>query len=170
MPNHRDEDQSARPHQLSEETRDTGAGPAHESPFASAAPIRPNKNGVIIPRLKRPGWSDLVDPRDPPWEDRVAAARRELKLRATRTSALDLGGRRMAPPSVRLQSEVVSNAIYRYSKGPDFTNDELGYGEVIEEEIWLIQDGKATSHKRISQRTKTGRQILQVVPPITRAK
>jgi hypothetical protein len=32
-----------------------------------------------------------------------------------------------------VHTKKVKGRIYRYSKGPDFTNDELGYGEVVEE-------------------------------------
>lgn len=53
-----------------------------------------------------------------------------------------------------------TNHTYRYTKAPDLTNDEMGYGERVDEELWFNEGGKIVSKWRSSQRTKSGRQFL----------
>jgi hypothetical protein len=53
-----------------------------------------------------------------------------------------------------------TNHTYRYTKAPDLTNDEMGYGERVDEELWFNEGGTIVSRWRSSQRTKSGRQVL----------
>ena len=55
---------------------------------------------------------------------------------------------------------------YRYTKGPDITNDEMGYGEQITDIFWRFDSSKnrLVAFPRISRRTKSGRQQLHPEP------
>ena len=101
---------------------------------------------------------DLSDPRQAPWDE---------SLRAERARRLHRPGKEpvRGAETSKDQVEEFTAAAYRYSKSPDFTNDELGYGEVITEELWQARDGKLVSLERRSQRTKTGRQVLEYLEP-----
>jgi hypothetical protein len=114
--------------------------------------------GVYAVRTARPPRAELIDPRDPAWDELVAAYRRYLLLRAAQPGdepASSLPG----------LSEQLSAAAYRYSKGPDFTNDSLGYGEALHEQLWwVVEDGSVVAQTRTSQRTKTGKQLLRAQP------
>jgi hypothetical protein len=51
--------------------------------------------------------------------------------------------------------------VYRYTRGNDLTNDEMGYGDRTKELFWEPKDdGFLESVSRINQRTKSGRQFL----------
>jgi hypothetical protein len=110
--------------------------------------------GIFSPRTRRLPGADLIDPRRPVWEDEIAALRQALMDRA---QSQEKGA---AP---KIPSDIPA-AIYRYSKGPDFVNDEIGYGEMITETLWQIQGDRIVEIKRVSQRTKTGRQVLMRTP------
>jgi hypothetical protein len=116
--------------------------------------------GVRTTRGGKKAYSDLMGPRPTDWEDELAAERRRL---------LQLGasdGRAIveAVPKGKVEHrESMARAVYRYSKGPDTLNDELGYGEVVTECFWNVFDGIARVVYRKSQRTKTGRQFLTYV-------
>jgi hypothetical protein len=50
---------------------------------------------------------------------------------------------------------------YRYTRAPEVVNDEMGYGERVTETFWQpTAGGKLTQVERVSQRTKSGRQVL----------
>lgn len=51
---------------------------------------------------------------------------------------------------------------YRYTKAPEVVNDEMGYGERIGETFWQLRGGSLSEVRRVSQRTKSGRQVLKV--------
>lgn len=125
--------------------------------------------GVFEPRTPRPPSSDLINPRAPLWDDLISAARRRL-LEASRRRAngQPLGPDDALPVKVLdVSTERMSQSVYRYTKGPDFTNDELGYGEVVTEVFWKVERGapgelpKASAKVLKSQRTRTGRQLLR---------
>jgi hypothetical protein len=123
-------------------------------PKASDNPVpdgTPNAQGVYPERERRWAPANLRDPRDPSWEDYVAAERRQL---------IDPGGPKPSDVISPLRNGLAL-AVYRYTKGPDFTNDELGYGEQLVEKLWYVEGGKIIAKLRTSQRTKTGRQKLK---------
>ena len=109
-------------------------------------------------RTPRDPGLDLSDPRQSPWDERLRA-QRALLIHRQEGKAASSG----AKP--KDQVEQFTAAVYRYSKNPDFTNDELGYGDVITEELWQARGGKLVSLERRSQRTKTGRQVLAYLEP-----
>jgi hypothetical protein len=49
---------------------------------------------------------------------------------------------------------------YLYTRAPETTNDQMGYGERVVEELWFVEDGRIVPRLRTSQRTKSGRQVL----------
>jgi hypothetical protein len=51
--------------------------------------------------------------------------------------------------------------VYRYTRGYDTVDDEMGYGERIIEPLWTRKGDKLEKEDRTSQRTKTGRQLLE---------
>jgi hypothetical protein len=122
-------------------------------------PVPPDDRQVFSreERGPRPQPASLRDPRDPAWEDNLGAKRRFLSTRK------DVAARFAGPPEqFEPPLALIADAVYRYSKSIDFTNDEMGYGEVIEEEFWQVErDGRVSSRQRRSQRTKTGRQFLE---------
>ena len=60
------------------------------------------------------------------------------------------------------QAANLTTLPYRYTKGLETVNDELGYGERIRESFCRIsKDGTLETHVRISQLTKSGRQQLR---------
>jgi hypothetical protein len=56
-------------------------------------------------------------------------------------------------------TEIPAIAIYRHARGPDLTNDEMGYGESREEVFWSLEGSQCRIAKRVSRQTKTGRQV-----------
>ncbi len=103
-----------------------------------------------------PSIPTLEDPRVPTWSDQVAALRVRLIDRPPAGAPRDDATKRLLrgfPAS--------TGGIYRYSRGDDLTNDEMGYGERISEPLWAKQSGgKLERTTRTSQRTKSGRQEL----------
>jgi hypothetical protein len=59
--------------------------------------------------------------------------------------------------------EVVMTSVnYRYTKNPPVLNDLLGYGERIEEVFYIPREkNRLVLETRCSQRTRTGRQVLE---------
>ena len=119
-------------------------------------------DGVYKTRTKKAAYSDLIGPRQTAWEDQIAAERRRLLQLGAGKGREELAA---GPMARRENREKMARAIYRYSKGPDTLNDELGYGEVVIERFWRIIKGKAKVVHRQSQRTKTGRQFLNKKGP-----
>ena len=100
---------------------------------------------------------DLAEPRVLTWRDAIAAERRRLMLyprgqpdpRANPTKAVQ-----------PVETEVTP--IYHYTREHDLTNDHLGYGEQVVDELWMFEEGKirVKLDVRKSQRTRSGRQLL----------
>ncbi|HEX6240502.1 MAG TPA: hypothetical protein VFZ61_06395 [Polyangiales bacterium] len=143
--------------------RSKPAVPRPAAPKTAEAPkiVRVEKPGPHLPvgklvrdmRKGQPTPEPLMNPRDAPWQDSIAARRRLL---------LDgeAGNRFKIVSGIEPSVESIALAVYRFSKGPDFTNDEMGYGEVLVDELWYVKNGRFLSVERVSQRTKTGRQYL----------
>ncbi len=153
----------------------------------------PRKNGVRDPRPVDPPPKRLVDPRIVASRDLIALERRLLSPRRGLEDVADPKGARIpsklrdaAKTSAKTYRELIGKAPegpaaaagktrdadanadlpmfpYRYTKGPDITNDEMGYGERLEELFYVpTENGGLEPFKRLSQRTKSGRQVLDV--------
>jgi hypothetical protein len=131
-----------------------------------------------------PPWQDLIaadrrrllsgkDDAVPTQEALMAlrkAHARVSRTRASKKKGKDVPGASLA--ELEQGKEAIANAQgnwtsidptthpYRYTRGPDLTNDEMGYGERLDEELWFVVDGTIVSKWRSSQRTKSGRQFL----------
>jgi hypothetical protein len=98
------------------------------------------------------------DPRVPPWSDQIVAQRITLLKQRGKPS-----GGQPAAQQLNVGSEQPI-AIYRYERGTDLTNDEMGYGQRVHDLLWFV-DGtngppSVVPKVRCSQLTKTGRQFL----------
>jgi hypothetical protein len=94
---------------------------------------------------------NLVNPRPPAWVDLICAERRRLVAKA---AGIPTG--KPADGAAGLPTRA-----YPYTRIPPLTNDELGYGELVEVTLIAGTDRQAfPPQPRVSQRTKTGRQVL----------
>jgi hypothetical protein len=93
---------------------------------------------------------NLVNPRPPAWVDLICAERRRLVAKAA--------GIRTGKPADG--SAGLPTRAYPYTRIPPLTNDELGYGELVEVTLVGGNAREAFVQPRVSQRTKTGRQVL----------
>jgi hypothetical protein len=107
-------------------------------------------DGLLEARNPVKPATSLQDPRVPAWADQVAAERRRLRAAYSAPEA-----QRVIPTSKPLTAQ-----IYKYSRGADLTNDEMGYGERGEEVLWSVHGKELKPEKRTIQRTKSGRQVL----------
>jgi hypothetical protein len=133
----------------------------------------PADGGGLL-EVRNPVFPDasLQDPRVPTWGDRVAAQRRLLmgafkpKKSAVAARPLeraeDPTGSAVATKALGL-AEDLTGQVYRYTRGNDLTNDEMGYGERADEVFWEVSGKKLVPRLRTSQRTKSGRQVLKKV-------
>jgi hypothetical protein len=104
---------------------------------------------VRDPRPRKHSRATLTDPRLEPNRDVVAVNRRLLK---------------QAPPRTFVAADIESLqlATYRYTKNPPVLNDTLGYGEQIKDVFWYpTKENGLKERTRLSQRTRTGRQVLK---------
>jgi hypothetical protein len=116
-------------------------------------PLRPTRRPSVPP-------IELQDPRTPVWADQVAARRRLLSRhyeQRSRGSGLTTAPETAKP--LAAQSDL-TNRVYKYSRGVDLTNDEMGYGERGEEQLWHVKEQTLQPMPRSSQLTKSGRQPL----------
>jgi hypothetical protein len=128
-----------------------------------------NRNGALSERERQPPPLPLQEPRPAPWSDLVAAGRRWLlhNWDSEPTPA-------RVPPPWRFESgpdpafakvakyvDATAAPHGPYSVDPDVTNDDMGYGERLGDELLRVGDaGIATPRGRVRQRTKTGWQLL----------
>jgi hypothetical protein len=128
-----------------------------------------NRNGALPERERQPPPLPLQEPRPAPWSDLVAAGRRWLlhKWDSEPPPA-------RVPPPWRFESgpnpafakvakyvDATAAPHGPYSVDPDVTNDDMGYGERLGDELLRVGDaGIATPRGRVRQRTKTGWQLL----------
>jgi hypothetical protein len=107
-------------------------------------------------RKVKPPAPKFEPPRPMPFGDFVRAQRHWLKVHATSRA-------RPSPPKNPFaddkDTEIPAIAIYRHARGPDLTNDEMGYGESREEVFWYLDGSQCRIAKRVSRQTKTGRQV-----------
>lgn len=59
---------------------------------------------------------------------------------------------------------------YRYTKALEVVNDEMGYGECVTEIFWQATGDGMRRFERRNQRTKSGRQVLELDPRSKSAK
>src|SRR5580704_7820776 len=101
--------------------------------------------GVLGVRGVVPAGPDLQGPRLPPWHDFIAAERRRLKVPATKgAQGWSKKEKKAWDAFARISSSdpLPSTFVYRYTRGPDLTNDEMGYGELVEEPFWVVTGNK----------------------------
>jgi hypothetical protein len=111
-------------------------------------PVDPT-DGLLDARNPVKRATRLEDPRAPTWTDQIAAERRRLQ------AAYSTKGRKVVTTS-----ESLSGQMYKYSRGVDLTNDEMGYGERGKEILWSVSGKELRPEERTIQRTKSGRQVL----------
>jgi hypothetical protein len=129
---------------------------------------RTNNPGPLPAREPRPLAPPLEEPRPAPWGDLVAAGRRWLlhqwdaEKKPTRVSPP--WGSEGEPASAFAKVGKYVNAtaaLYgQYQVDPDITNDDMGYGERVSDELLRVGDGATKMQKRVRQRTKTGWQAI----------
>lgn len=143
--------------------------------------------GVRDPRITKPTREDVENPRPDANRDIIALDRRWFIENPVRDKPISPPssnyrkyldpasmrpspklGRRERPPEGdydrRTDYEADLTMLqYRYTKGPEVVNDEMGYGECVTEVFWQPkEDGTLERVWRTSQRTKTGRQFLRL--------
>lgn len=120
-------------------------------------------------RTNEPGPLPAREPRPAPWRDLVAAGRRWLlhqwdaEKKPTRVSPPWGPGGEPDPAFKKVGKYVNATAAPygQYQVDPDITNDEMGYGERVSDELLRVGDGAGTKvQKRVRQRTKTGWQAI----------
>jgi len=115
---------------------------------------------VRDPRRKKASQQQLEDPRLEPNRDLLAVNRRWLK--STRQPGFSRAESR-APFASTAAADELGRANYRYTKNPPVLNDNLGYGEQLPETLWAPSgDDGICELPRTSQRTRTGRQVLDI--------
>jgi hypothetical protein len=118
---------------------------------------RRHESNVVDPRKRKPLPEVLDDPRPTPNRDMLAVYRRILQDPKTNVAS--------DPRLKHIEGLPLTLATYRYTKNPSALNDNLGYGEQLTDVLWQPTPAEnptalAADH-RISQRTRTGRQVLQ---------
>jgi hypothetical protein len=118
--------------------------------------------GVVEPRGMSQPVGRLQEPRAAPARDFIALERRRL-LEESGTRRQASGDRQKATPSHTPPeggASTLSTLPYRYTRGIETVNDEMGYGERVETVFWAKVDGELIVEERVAQRTKSGRQDL----------
>ena len=118
---------------------------------------RVDRTGLLEARNPIVPRTGLQDPRAPSWADQVAARRRVLMAAYARRVRT---GEDVAIPAT---TEDLTGRIYKYSRGADLTNDEMGYGERGFEVFCAVEGDALKEATRTIQRTKSGKQTL--TPP-----
>jgi hypothetical protein len=143
--------------------------PSKPPPTASVA--------VRDPRLVKAARPKVDEPRAPTNRDLIAVERRRrLQLDQTAQNGGPADGKRHVqrlaylgdPQRVAHASKAVSEAglsflAYRYTRQVEIVNEQMGYGERVNDLHWkpAKEDrDKLEEVRRVSQRTKTGRQHL----------
>jgi hypothetical protein len=130
---------------------------------------RTNKAGPLPAREPRPPAPPLEEPRPAPWGDLVAAGRRSLlhqwdaERKPTHVSPPWGPEGELERAFAKLGKYVNATAAPygQYQVDPDITNDEMGYGERVSDELLRVGDGAgAKVQPRVRQRTKTGWQAI----------
>jgi len=127
--------------QTGEGPRDSGAPPSDSPPSGK------RKGTVRDPRERRFQTFALDDPRPKAHLDLLALNQRLLKARK-------------APKSAPADETSLTDAHYRYTKAPSVINENLGYGEQVEEVFWRCDGDQLVEVRRVSRLTRTGRQVL----------
>lgn len=156
---------NARPRR-SKTTRSKAPRPAKESKETSSKPrktaLRPFR-GVLSPRRRLDPLGEMQEPRAWPWRDLLRARRQKL------IQALDKTKSKNAPEDIRatdpyedpLRNTAFTLARYRFACETDLTNDELAYGEELNEEYWhLDSKGQLVVVTQRVRRTQSARQPL----------
>ncbi len=125
---------------------------------------RTNRPGPLHAREPRL----LEEPRPAPWGDLVAAGRRWLlhqwdaEKKPTRVSPPWGSEGEHAPAFAKVRKYVNATAAPygQYQVDPDITNDEMGYGERVSDELLRVDGAGTKVQKRVRQRTKTGWQAI----------
>lgn len=139
---------------------------------ASRDLIDVQRRSLWRPRTNEPSpWLTTKERLDPSLASRTEGTFKEL-IAATNANADPI--RTVVDFSANVVEQATENALtsdqaanmttlpYRYTKGVETVNDELGYGERITESFCRIsKDGTLETHERISQLTKSGRQQLR---------
>ncbi len=118
-------------------------------------------------RTNKPGPLPAEEPRPAPWGDLVAAGRRWLlhqwdaEKKPTRVSPPWGSGGEPVPAFEKVGKYVNATTAPhgQYQVDPDITNDEMGYGERVSDELLRVGAGTKVQ-KRVRQRTKTGWQAI----------
>lgn len=130
---------------------------------------RANGNDALSTRSPEPPAPPLQEPRQARWTDLVAAGRRWLvsewgsEPKPTRVRPPWRSESAPAPAFAKVAKYIAATAAPHepYTVDPDVTNDDMGYGERVSDELLRIgEDGTVTSRRRVRQRTKTGWQVL----------
>jgi hypothetical protein len=128
-----------------------------------------NRKDALPAREPQPTAPPLQEPRPAAWSDLVAAGRRWLlhewdsEPTPTRVRPPWQFENGAGPAFAKVEKYIDATAAPHgpYSVDPDVTNDDMGYGERIGDELLHVGDtGKATLRGRVRQRTKTGWQLL----------
>jgi len=107
------------------------------------------KHGKVRdPRRKRSEALALTDPRPSAHRDLLAVRQRVLRKGG------DMSGLNAEDTST------LADAHYRYTKSPSVVNENMGYGEQVEEIFWCKEGGALVMKRRVSRLTRTGRQVL----------
>lgn len=128
-----------------------------------------NGNNTLSTRSPKPPAPPLQEPRRAPWTDLVAAGRRwlvskwESEPKPTGVPPPWRFESGPAPAFVKVAKYIAATAAPHvpYTVDPDVTNDDMGYGERVSDELLRVAErGTVTPRTRVRQRTKTGWQVL----------